>query len=284
MEQSWTVQRVPAGDSAEIVLHSIGSGPGIVVVHGGGVTIEMYRRLAARLADRFTVHLYNRRGRADAATRAEPYDGEQDIDDLATLLAHTGARNVIGHSGGGFIALRAAARRLPIGRLALYDAAVQVNGLSPSAWLPAAREAARAGDVARAMALTSAGINTQSTASRLPLGLQVAVCRLFVRTPIGRTMGALLPDTLDETALIHRHGGPPEQWAGIDAEVLLACGAAGPPYYRPTNEALARVLPHARTLVVPRAGHDALNRAPQALIDALAEFFTAPVTSEPTGS
>ncbi|WP_230858492.1 alpha/beta fold hydrolase [Actinoplanes aureus] len=131
MEQNWPVQRVPAADGAEIVLHSIGTGPGIIVVHGGGVTIEMYRRLAIRLADRFAVHLYNRRGRADAAARAEPYDGEQDIDDLATLLAHTGARNVIGHSGGGFIALRAAKRRLPIDRLALYDAAVQVNSLSP---------------------------------------------------------------------------------------------------------------------------------------------------------
>jgi pimeloyl-ACP methyl ester carboxylesterase len=273
MDQDWTVQRVPAADGAEIVLHSTGIGPGIVVVHGGGVTIETYRRLAVRLAGRFTVHLYNRRGRADAAARAEPYDGEQDIGDLAALLAHTGARNVIGHSGGGFIALRAAVRGLPIGRLALYDPAVQVDGLTPAAWLPAAQEAARAGDIARALALTSAGINTQSAASRLPLGLQVALCRLFLRTPIGRTMGGLLPTTLDETALIHRHDGPPEQWAGVGAEVLLACGADGPPYYPPTIEALARVMPHARTLVVPRAGHDALNRAPHHLVDALAEFF-----------
>jgi pimeloyl-ACP methyl ester carboxylesterase len=280
VEQNWTVQRVPAKDGAEIVLHSLGTGPGIVVVHGGGVTVEMYRRLAIRLADGFTVHLYNRRGRADAAARAEPYDGEQDLDDLATLLAHTGARNVIGHSGGGFIALRAAVRRFPIDRLALYDAAVQVGGLTPSAWLPAAQEAARAGDVVRAMALTSAGINTHQAASRLPMGIQVAVCRLFLRTPIGRAMGELLPTTLDETALIQQHGGPAEQWAGIEAEVLLACGANGPEYYPPTNEALAGVMPHARTLVVPHAGHDALNRAPRHLVSAIAEFFSAPVTTE----
>ncbi|WJK39963.1 alpha/beta hydrolase [Solwaraspora sp. WMMA2056] len=268
---------MPAADGAEIVLDSTGTGPGIVVVHGGGVTIEMYRRLASR----FTMHLYNRRGRADAAARAEPYDGEQDIGDLATLLTHTGACNVIGHSGGGFIALRAAARRLPISRLALYDPAVQINGLSPAGWLPAAQQSARTGDIARATALTSAGINTHSAASRLPLGLQVAICRLFIRTPIGRTMGELLPTSLDESALIHRHDGPPERWSGIDAEVLLAYGADGPPYYPPIIEALARVMPHARTLTVPRAGHDALNRAPRHLTDALAEFFTAPVTSAP---
>lgn len=252
-------------------------------MHGGGVTIDMYRRLAVRLADRFTVHLYNRRGRADAAARAEPYDGEQDIDDLATLLAYTEASNVIGHSAGGFIALRAAARRLPISRLALYDPAVQVNGLTPTAWLPAARAAAEAGDLPRAMALTSAGINTHSAAARLPLAVQVAFCKLFLRTPIGRTMAELLPTTLDETSLIHRNDGPPEQWATTEAEVLLACGASGPPYYPPTIEALAGALPHARTLIVPRADHDALNRAPQVLVDALADFFGAPANSSASG-
>ena len=283
MEQRWTVQRAPAADGAEIVLHSLGHGPGIIVVHGGGVTLDVYRRLAARLADRFTIHLYNRRGRADAAARAEPYDGEQDIADLATLVTHTGAPNVIGHSGGGFVALRAATRGLPIRRLALYDPAVQVDGLAPNAWLPAARKAARAGDIPRAMALTGAGINTHSAATRLPISMQVAICRLFLRTSIGRTMGALLPTTLDESELIYRHDGPPEQWAGVEAEVLLACGADGPPYYQPINEALARVMPRARTLIVPRAGHDAINRAPAHLIAALTEFFTAPVPSAPAG-
>ncbi|MEU8241816.1 alpha/beta hydrolase [Actinoplanes missouriensis] len=282
MTQDWTVRRVPAADGAAIVLRSLGDGPGVVVVHGGGVTIDSYRRLAIRLADRFTVHLYNRRGRADAAARAEPYDGEQDIDDLAALLAYTGARNVIGHSAGGFLALSAAARPLPIDRLALYDPAVAVNGLTPSAWLPGARQAAADGDIPRALALVSAGINTHSAASRLPLGFQIAMCKLLLRTSIGRTMGDLLPSTLDESALIHRHDGPPEQWSGVEAEVLLACGAAGPPYYRPSIEALAGVMPHARTLVVPKAGHDALNRAPQHLVDALASFFTAGSVREAT--
>ena len=102
------MERITAPDGADIVLHSTGRGPGIVVVHGGGVTIGVYRRLAAALADRFTVHLYNRRGRADAAPRSLPYTFEQDIDDLGEVLRHTGAGNVIGHSSGGFIALQAA--------------------------------------------------------------------------------------------------------------------------------------------------------------------------------
>ena len=276
------MQRITAPDGAQIVLHSSGHGPGLVVVHGGGVTIELYRRLAAALADRFTVHLYNRRGRADAAPRSRPYTFDQDIDDLAAVLEQTGAGNVIGHSSGGFIALRAALR-LPIRRLALYDPAISVDGSFPAGWLDGARAAARAGDTARAMALTAGGINTRTAAARLPLGAQIAICRLFLRTPIGRGMGELLAMTLDESQQIRSHDGPAGRWAGVPAEVLFACGAGGPRYYVETNEALARVIPRARTVVIPRSGHDALNRARRRVVEPLARFFATPAVPAATG-
>jgi pimeloyl-ACP methyl ester carboxylesterase len=271
------MERVTTYDGATIALHSTGTGPGIVVVHGGGVTIDIYRRFAAGLADRFTVHLYNRRGRGDAPARVLPYTFEQEIDDLAAVLTHTGAGDVIGHSGGGFIALEAASR-LPIERLALYDAAVSIDGSFPVAWLDGARAAARAGDLARAMALTAGGINTHQATSRLPLPVQVAICRLFLRTPIGRMMGDLLPMTLDESALIAAADGPADRWAGVTASVLLACGGKGPRYYVAANDALAAALPHAQALEIPGSGHDGINRAPRHVVEVFADFFAAPIT------
>ncbi|MFF5056080.1 alpha/beta fold hydrolase [Micromonospora sp. NPDC000663] len=275
-------ERIRARDGQTVALHSTGDGPGIVLVHGGGVTIDVYRRLTAALADRFTVHLYNRRGRADAPPRSEPYTVGQEIDDLATVLENTGARNVIGHSAGGFIALEGA-RHLPIDRLALYDAAISVDGGMPFAWLEAARAAARDGDIARGLAITTAGINPQMAAARLPLAVRVAIIRAFLQTPIGRMMGDLLPMTLDETALILAHDGPATRWAGVTAEVLLACGADGPPYYADMNEALARALPRARALTIPRSGHDAINRAHPRIVEPLVDFFAAPVTPDLAG-
>ncbi|MFD0786756.1 alpha/beta fold hydrolase, partial [Micromonospora azadirachtae] len=132
------METVIAPDGERIVLHSSGTGPDVVVVHGGGVTIEPYRRLAAALTDHHTVHLYNRRGRADAPARREPYSVQQEIEDLAAVLTHTGARTVVGHSSGGFIALRAALT-LPIARLALYDPAVSVDGIFKAEFVPRAR-------------------------------------------------------------------------------------------------------------------------------------------------
>ncbi|MBM0277349.1 alpha/beta hydrolase [Micromonospora tarensis] len=275
------MEQVRARDGTTIVVHSTGVGPGIVVMHGGGVTIDVYRRLATALADRFTVHLYNRRGRADAPPRSMPYTVDQEIDDVAAVLAHTGSGYVIGHSGGGFLALEAALR-LPIDGLALYDAAVSIDGSFPSAWLAPAQAALRAGDTARSLAITTAGINSQMVAGKLPLSVRIAIIRAFLRTPIGRTMGELLPATLDEAALILAHDGPATRWAGVSAEVLLACGAGGPPYYVEQNAALARALPRARTLTIARSGHDAINRAHPRTVEPLADFFGAPVRPERT--
>jgi pimeloyl-ACP methyl ester carboxylesterase len=272
------MKQLTARDGADLRVHSTGTGPGIVVVHGGGVTIHDYRRLATALADRFTVHLYNRRGRDDAPPRSEPYTFDQDIDDLGAILEGTGSENVIGHSSGGFIALKAA-QRLPIDRLALYDPAISIDGGMPGTYLPAAREALRDGNTGRALAIVGAGVHPQSSAAKLPLGVQTAICRLFLRTRIGRTMGELLPMTLDESDQIVRDDGPAEQWADIPAAILLMCGADGPPTFIEANESLARVLPQARTLRIPRSGHDALNRARPRLVNPLAAFFAGtPVT------
>ncbi|WP_433794630.1 alpha/beta fold hydrolase [Actinoplanes sp. CA-252034] len=260
-------------DGARIPLHTVGSGPDLVVVHGGGVTIDIYRRLASRLADRFTVHLYNRRGRADAPPRSVPYSMQEDVDDLREVLAHIGAVNVLGHSGGAVVALEAARQQVPMERLAVYDAPVQVDGLFPVGWLPAARAAAQAGDTALALALTGAGLNTQSSAGRLPVRMQVAITKMFLRTPIGRTMGELVAMTLDESAAIDEHCGPATRWAGITAEVLLVCGAKGPPYYPKIHRALAGAIPNARTMELPGSQHDGLARATPRIVEPFAEFF-----------
>ncbi|WP_433686877.1 hypothetical protein ACQP0I_23985 [Micromonospora carbonacea] len=78
------------------------------------------------------------------------------------------------------------------------------------------------------MALTGAGLNTQSATSRLPLGLQVAMCRLFIRTPIGRTMAELLPTTLDETTPSSSPLRSPRSGPGRETVVAVSVPAGGP--------------------------------------------------------
>ena len=52
------------------------------------------------------------------------------------MLEHTGARSVFGHSGGGFVALRAGLS-LPLERIAVYDPGLAIDGRPSFAFLDA---------------------------------------------------------------------------------------------------------------------------------------------------
>jgi pimeloyl-ACP methyl ester carboxylesterase len=267
--------RITSRDGAPVAVESVGAGPGIVVVHGGGVTRTLYRRLAARLADRFTVHLYDRRGRGDAAPKSPGWTVDEDVDDIAAIQEHTGAVHLIGHSYGGFAALRAA-MRVPFERVALYDATVNVGGAFPTGWIPAFGTATRAGDLARALALMGHGMRPPGRLPPMPMGVRVAIGHAFLRTSIGRSMGDLLPTSVPELEELARHDGPAADYAGVTAEVLLAAGAGSGPHYRTVNDRLARAMPHARSVVIPRARHNAINIARPAFVAPFAEFFSSP--------
>ncbi|MFG2043297.1 alpha/beta fold hydrolase [Dactylosporangium sp. NPDC048998] len=254
----------------------------LVVVHGGGVTADMYDRLVRALArrlPRITVHVYNRRGRLDAGPKRPGYTVDDEIADLAAVLERTGARNVFGHSYGGLVVMRAALE-LDLGHVAIYDGTVQVDDLFPSAFVPRMRAHLDAGDLARAVTVMGQALESGGpAAARLPFGVQLAISRAFLRTPIGRKMGELLPTTILETEEVVAHPGPASQYAGIRAPALLACGAQSPPYYGKINAALAAAMPDARTFVLPRSSHNAPNIGRPRFADMLAQFLTGSAVS-----
>src|SRR2546425_11212552 len=78
-------------------------------------------KLAPLLAPDFTVFMYDRRGRGDSGDTA-PYAVEREIDDLDALIHEAGGSAfVYAMSSGAALALEAAASRLSIKKLALYE-------------------------------------------------------------------------------------------------------------------------------------------------------------------
>jgi pimeloyl-ACP methyl ester carboxylesterase len=64
---------------------------------------------------------YDRRGRGDSGD-TPPYSIDLEYEDLAAVLdAAGGSAALVGYSGTGNIALEAAARGLPVGKLALWE-------------------------------------------------------------------------------------------------------------------------------------------------------------------
>src|SRR5262245_53932823 len=124
---------VTSRDGTTITYNRAGSGPALILVDGALCTREKGPNgpLAQQLADQFTVHWYDRRGRGDSTDTA-PYAVEREIEDLAALIADAGgSAHLYGISSGGVLALEAALRGLPVEKLALYEAPLVVDDSRP---------------------------------------------------------------------------------------------------------------------------------------------------------
>ena len=260
-----------AFDRAEIELLSWGSGGGVVLVEGGGTDASTYRRLAERLGEHLAVHVYNRRGRGRSAAKPDDYGLATEVGDLEAVLTATGASRVIGHSVGGYFAL-AAARTLPIERLALFDPAVNIDGAFPSDFLPAFEQAVAAGDSHAAMAIAGKGL--QNPGSNLPDPIQRVMLGLLLLTPPGRSMADLISTVPPESRLAVDDDGPASAWSSVTAATRFYIGARSPRYYEPTARKLVDAMPNATLEILPRLGHDAPARAGANLVASLATFLS----------
>ena len=116
------MERTRSADGTAIAFDRSGQGPAIVVVGGALADRSAFASLAARLAPRFTVIAFDRRGRGDSEDTA-PYAVEREVEDIAALLDEAGGSAFLfGHSSGAVLALETA-RTLPgrVPKLALYE-------------------------------------------------------------------------------------------------------------------------------------------------------------------
>ena len=106
----------------ELALEERGDGPGVVLVHPAGVDRTIWSATISVLGDGVRAVAYDRRGYGDSGAPA-PYSGttiEEQSEDLAAVVADTGAPRVIAGQGTGAMIVLDLMRRHP----ALVSAAV----------------------------------------------------------------------------------------------------------------------------------------------------------------
>ena len=120
-------ERVTSSDGTSIAFERSGVGPALIAVDAAGSYRDFrpFPPPVELLAEDFTVFLYDRRGRG-ASADTQPYAIEREVDDLAALIAEAGGSAfVYAFSSGGLLALHAAARRLAIPKLALFEPPIE---------------------------------------------------------------------------------------------------------------------------------------------------------------
>ncbi|MGG5172503.1 alpha/beta hydrolase [Pseudarthrobacter sp. J1738] len=287
-------RKLNTDDGGLLALYSYGQedAPGerrVVVVGGAFLTALIYRPFSMALAaelDKITgegrgwaVDVYDRRGRGGSSEQPDDYSMETEISDLRLVLETTGAHNIFGHSLGGAVALNAAQRfagtPLEPDRLAVYDAAVNLDGDMDVSWLPSFEKAVNDGDVRRALARLRKGMQPASTLSRVPEPILVGLMAVVSRTKVNKMFGQLMPSGVGELKAAIGVSNVVEDFAVLPKTTRFFVGAKSPSYYKVTAEKLHQSVHGSGLQVSPKGVHGSIPAAVKVLVSDIAKYFAA---------
>lgn len=255
---------VSSTDGTTIAYEQTGEGPPLVMVDGALCSRQFgpSAAQAARLAERFTVYSYDRRGRGESDDRP-PYAVEREIEDLAAMLdAAGGAAFVYGISVGSVLALRAAAALGPIRipRLALCEPPFSVGDEAGAAFAQEARQIT---------GLLAAGRRGEAVSTFLSEMMPPPMLDGLRTSPDWAVLEAHAPTLAYDYALLGDGAVPAAIARSAAMPVLLLVGEESAAYKHTAVEALVKALPDVRLETTAGAGFEPTDE----LIDSLVRFF-----------
>lgn len=258
-----TESHITSADGTVIGYHRLGHGPGLVVLHGTMESAYSHHELASALADEFTVHLPDRRGRGRSGPYHDDHRVADDVADLAALLDATGARHLLGVSTGAIICLEAALVLPQVDKVVIFEPPLFAAGdPTPAAVLARFDREMAQGHVPAAMVTAMKGAQLGPAVFNLvPRRIlerltTMAMARDERDTTDGYVpMRALAPTLHHDLRLVAEHSGQFDRYRELRAEVLLLGGGRSPAYLRRALDALERVLPVSRRVELAGAHH-----------------------------
>ena len=258
----YTTGSVSSADGTTIGYRQIGTGPGLIILPAGMQASQHYMRLATALSDAFTVYVVDRRGRGLSEPHGDQYSIARECEDLAALLTKTGAHFVFGHSSSGLIALQAALTLPSISKVAVYEPALSLHGSISTSWIPKFDREIAQGKLASALITFIKADNL----SRVPRWVLLPLLKWYLsrekKSPLPNdvTMKALIPTQRFDGLLVKEMDGSLENFASVQAEVLLVGGAKSPAFLRDILDALNSTLPHVKWIEYPDLDHSGPNQ------------------------
>ncbi|MEF2979302.1 alpha/beta fold hydrolase [Subtercola sp. YIM 133946] len=272
----FTTTTVDASDGTKLCLHSMGDGPGVVVLHGAMQSGLSHSELAGLLGPTFRVHLLDRRGRGGSGPLAANPSTVQEVDDVRAVLRATGAVRVFGVSSGAIVAGRVALADSAVERVALFEPPLSIGGSIKVELTSRVDAALDRNDLSRAM-----GIAMKAAEMGPPwmFGLPIPVLALASRPILRMSEMRRLAEALRaDFAVVCENAERADDFAAILQPTLLIDGTSTRPYLRLAVETLAETIPGAQRVSLDKQGHSVTgNRAerghPELVAPLLADFF-----------
>jgi pimeloyl-ACP methyl ester carboxylesterase len=270
-------------DGTRIGYLSTGGGPSVIVIPGVLSMAADYAAFARHLAEHFTVHTIERRGRGESGPQGDDYSIVKECDDVLALQAETGATLLVGHSYGGLVALEVARNNRAFTKIAIYEPGVSIDGSMPFNWMPGyEKKLAEKKDVDAFVEflLAEAPPRIQKT----PRWLMKLLLLLLVNcTRLYRQMLGLLQQNLREWREMARLDSSCENYREIAGGVLLMYGGkSDSKAVTLAMEQLAAILPHSETKEFPNLDHFGIEKtAPREVAKVVSDFFLKSQSKKP---
>lgn len=228
-----------------------GSGQPLVLLHGGGSTIETsFGAVLPSFAKTRKVIAFEQQGHGHTADVDRPFSFEQSADDAATLLRYLKIEKAdfFGYSNGGSIALQVAIRHPNLVRkLIVASAMYKRDGLYPEFW----------------------EMMKHATPEGMPAELREAYLRVAPHPEQFRNFS-----DKGVKRMLEFKDWRPEDIQSIDAPTLIMIGDAD--IVRPEHAVeMFRLLPHARLAVLPLTDHMTLVKRADWQVSMIEAFLDA---------
>ena len=255
------MERIQSPEGVSVSFDHYGSGPPLVLVHGGFSDHDSNWGLVRPLLEtRFHVYAIARRGRGETDA-TEGHRLEDEARDVAAVVRAVGEPAfLLGHSYGALTALEAASRAAEhVRKLVLYEPP-RPGRLREI--LPPLERRAEAGDWE----------GFAAAFFRDALTVPAEELEALRRSPLWPPIVADARASLGDLRALDRYRFEPERFRALPMPVLLQIGTASPRHHYVTD-ALAAVLPDVRIGELAGQAHEGMTTAPAIYAEAVSRFL-----------
>lgn len=281
-KQKYTKGSVTSQDGTIIGYRQMGSGPGIILLHGGVNASQNLMKLGTLLSDEYTVYIPDRRGRGMSGPVGEDYSIKREDEDMEALLKKTDAHYVFGTADGALFALHAAITLSSIHKVVAYEPLIFIGQPGLEEFRTTIRHLDKnmtEGKVAKATVdLTKDSVKGFRV---IPDFIMVPLVKLILWINIKTVKGDdlsyqdLIPTLQDELHIVEKTEGTVEEYKDISAKVLLLEGSKTEPLLKDSVSALKEVLPHSNLIELKGLNHDSAQDygKPEAIAQEIKRFL-----------
>jgi pimeloyl-ACP methyl ester carboxylesterase len=279
----YTTDFVTSGDGTKIHYRQMGTGTGLILVHGGMMYSENFMQLAESLADVFTVYIPDRRGRGLSGAYTENHILKAESEDIRAMIHKTKAQNIFGLSSGAVVVLQTAIMEPTLKKVALYEPPIPVNGKNFLAFIDDYENALSKGNYGKAFISTIKALDDPSSFFRiLPRFLTIPLINFAIKAE-GKKVKAddevslkeLIPTFHYDAKLVIESEEIIDKCADIKSDILFLGGRKSQSFLKEILDTLSSILPQAKRTELTGLGHTAADNGgkPEVVAKELRTFF-----------